>query len=70
MGRAGELRLLPVESAARLVQILGYAEHFFGAGADADVFGEIDPPDGTMGIEQNFSGPRDVVTVWTASGME
>jgi hypothetical protein len=70
MGRAGELRLVPTESAGRLVQILGDCQHFVSAGADADVFGEVDPPDGTIGIEQKFSGPRNVVAVGTASGVE
>jgi hypothetical protein len=70
MGRAGELRLVPTESAGGLVQILGDCQHFFGAGADADVFGEVDPPDGTIGIEQKFGGPGDVVAVWTAAGVE
>jgi hypothetical protein len=70
MGQARELRFVQGEFAGRLAQSLGYAEHFFGAGADADVFSEIDPPDSTMGIEQKFSGPRDVVAVWTAPGVE
>jgi hypothetical protein len=38
-----------------------------GAGADAEVAGEIDPADGTGGIDEKFGGAGDVVAVDTGA---
>jgi hypothetical protein len=38
-------------------------EDLVGAGADAEVAGEIDPTDGAGGIEQELGGAGDIVAV-------
>jgi hypothetical protein len=38
-------------------------EDLIGAGADAEVAGEIDPPDGPGGIEEELGGAGDIVAV-------
>ena len=38
----------------------GRLQHFVGAGANAEVAGEIDPANGAGGVDEKFSGAGDV----------
>ena len=44
-------------------------QHLFGAGADAKIFGEIEPADFSGGIDEKFGGAGDVGAVFAAVGM-
>lgn len=43
-----------------LVEGFGDGEHFVGAGADANVFGEIAPAHCAGGVDEEFGGAGDV----------
>jgi len=45
-------------------------ENGFGPGADAQVFGQIDPTDRTRGIYQELGRPCDVLAVFPAFGVQ
>ena len=47
----------------RLGEFPGCGQHFVGAGADADVFGEVAPADDFGGVDQKFGGAGDVALI-------
>jgi hypothetical protein len=53
----------PPISAEKLLDVAGCSEHLLGAGAYADVFGEILPAYGAGTVDQELCGTRDVVAI-------
>jgi hypothetical protein len=41
----------------------------FGSGANPVVLGQVDPADGSGGIEEEFGGARDVAAAYSSAGM-
>ena len=45
-------------------------QHLFGPGANGYIVGQIYPPNGAGGINEKFSRPSDVGSLWSCSTME
>ena len=53
-----------------VIRLIKGVQHLFRPRADADVFGQIHPPDGAGGINQEFSRPRDIRTPRPSATMQ
>ena len=54
----------------KLLDVAGCSEHLLGAGAYADVFGEILPAHGAGTVDQELCGTRDVVAIGSRCGVQ
>jgi hypothetical protein len=62
--------LVATISDEKLLDVVGGREHLFGAGAYADVFGEILPAHGTGTVDKELCGTGDVVSIGTRRGVQ
>ena len=63
-GSRGEIVGIP-----QLLNFVGHGKHFVCPGADAHIFSEVFPADGSRGVHQKFSRAGDVVSLRSAAVM-